>query len=310
MTEGKASYPWRKGLGLSLLSLFILLLALALIDHRYKSTSADLASNFRNLAKEEEILSRMRINLLKSADIEKAAVMADTDELSRSLADLSLKLANAVERDRIELGGIVKQTGKDNDGRFLDEFDRCWTELRKVDQVLLHFAVENTNFKAAALAFNQGSEAMDRLERCLTVIIDNSSQTSRGNQILRLANSALTAGFKVLYLQAPHIMAANDAEMDKIELEIRRFDELIRQSLEKLEDLVTEAGRAFVSDAVSAHADFERITAEVITLSRENTNIKSFELSLGRKSKIAVRCDEILGAFQAAVHARTFEATR
>lgn len=310
MKEGKASFPWRKSLGLSTLTVLILLLILVFIDFRYWNTSADLESLFRKMVRTEEILSRMRINLLKSAEIEKAAVMADTDDLSRSLAVQSSQLADSVERDRRELDGIVEQDTKGQQRKYLNEFDGCWTELRKIDKVLLGFAVENTNLKAASLAFSQGSRAMERLERSLTAIIDNAPQTSQGNQILRLANSALTAGFKVLYLQSPHIMAASDAAMDKMELEIRRFDELVKQSLEKLVDLIPEEDRVFVDDAVSAHADFERITTEVIRLSRENTNIKSFELSLGRKRKIAVQCDEILGAFQAAIHARTFEATR
>jgi len=310
MKEGKASIPWRKGLGLSAFTVLILFLILAFIDFRFGNSPADLESSFRKTARKEEILSRMRINLLKSGEFEKAAVMADTDELSRSLAEQSTELSEMVERDRLELGGIVEQAPKDPQRKFMNEFEACWTELRKIDKVLLRFAVENTNLKAASLAFNQGSKAMERLERNLTAIIDNSPRTSQGNQILRLANRAITAGLKALYLQSPHIMAASDAEMDKMELEIRRFDEVVKQSLEKLGDLVPGEDRVFMADAVSAHADFERITAEVIKLSRENTNIKSFELSLGRKRKIAVQCDEILGALQAAVHARTFEATR
>jgi len=52
------------------------------------------------------------------------------------------------------------------------------------------------------------------------------------------------------------------------------------------------------------------VTAEVIRLSRENTNVKSFELSLGRKRKIAAQCDEILISLQEAVRSREFKATR
>jgi hypothetical protein len=41
-----------------------------------------------------------------------------------------------------------------------------------------------------------------------------------------------------------------------------------------------------------------------------NTNIRSFELSLGRKRKIAAQCDEVLTGLQEAVLDRSFKATR
>jgi hypothetical protein len=52
------------------------------------------------------------------------------------------------------------------------------------------------------------------------------------------------------------------------------------------------------------------VTAEVIKLSRQNSNIKSLELSLGKKRKLTAQCDEILAALQETVQRRTFKATR
>jgi len=51
-------------------------------------------------------------------------------------------------------------------------------------------------------------------------------------------------------------------------------------------------------------------TREVIGLSRQNTNVKSFELSLGRKRKITAQCDEILSNLQEALRSKEFKATR
>jgi hypothetical protein len=62
--------------------------------------------------------------------------------------------------------------------------------------------------------------------------------------------------------------------------------------------------------AKTAFSEFMEVTAEVIKLSRQNSNIKSLELSLGKKRKVTAQCDEILVAFQEAVQSRTFKATR
>jgi hypothetical protein len=53
-----------------------------------------------------------------------------------------------------------------------------------------------------------------------------------------------------------------------------------------------------------------KVTGEVISLSRENTNVKSLELSLGKKRMISAQCEETLSALQEAIRSRTFKATR
>lgn len=304
------SFHGRAGLKLALLSGLILLLLLAFIGFRYKNTSPDLESLVSRIVKEEEILSRMRINLSKSADIEKSAVMAETDELSAALADQSQQTADAVERDRIELGRIILPSDEEKEKKLFNEFGSCWEDLRKIDKTLLQIAVENTNIKASTLSFTQGGKAMERFEKSLTDIIGDGSDGAHATRITRLACDALTAGLKAYNLHAPHIAASNDAVMDRIETEIGQSNKVVEESLKKLENLVSGKDMGSLREALSAYADFEKITAQVITLSRQNTNIKSFELSLGRKRKATIQCDEILAALQQVVHSRTFEATR
>jgi hypothetical protein len=77
-------------------------------------------------AKKIEILSRMRADLLKSVEAEKNAVMADTDESSRIFADQSRQAAEAIDRDRRELGLLIEKDHSDQEMKLLREFDRSW----------------------------------------------------------------------------------------------------------------------------------------------------------------------------------------
>jgi hypothetical protein len=52
------------------------------------------------------------------------------------------------------------------------------------------------------------------------------------------------------------------------------------------------------------------VNKEIVRLSRMNTNVKSLQLSLGRKRKIAAQCEEILNSLQNAIQSRSFKATR
>ena len=77
-----------------------------------------------------------------------------------------------------------------------------------------------------------------------------------------------------------------------------------------MKTLVAPEKEAAWQEARTAFDELVKVTAQVIDLSRQNTNIKSFELSLGRKRKISAQCGEILISLEEAVKAREFKATR
>ncbi len=77
-----------------------------------------------------------------------------------------------------------------------------------------------------------------------------------------------------------------------------------------LKALVPPGKQEAYQEAKTAFNELMKVTAQLIDLSRQNTNIKSFELSLGRKRKISAQCGEILVSLEEAVKGREFKATR
>jgi hypothetical protein len=288
----------------------VLVLVLVFMGIRYKDSSPVLQDFTGNIAKKVALLSGMRANLFNSEQAEKSAVMADTDEASLDFAEQSRRTADFVERDRLEFKSLLDRDHMDKELKLFQEFDSCWAELRKIDQVILEFAVQNTNLKAAALSFSQGREAMNRFEHALKILIHQDASGDKDSRIVILASDALAAGLRVHNLHAPHIVEARDEKMDEIEAEMRRSAETIDASLRELSELVSDENRASLQEAKAAYEEFAAVTAEVVRLSRRNTNVKSFALSLGRKRKMAAQCDEILIGLQEAVRSREFKATR
>jgi hypothetical protein len=262
------------------------------------------------ISKKLDILSRMHINLLRSVEAEKNAVMAETDEESQTFADQSLKTSDLVERDRREIGRLMDKDHSDQELKLLQEFDGCWVDFRKTDRELLDFAVKNTNLKAARLSFGPAGEAVNRFEKALNSLISIQPTSQADDRIPKLASRALTAGLKIHYLQAPHIAAADDRRMDTIEATIKQHEQEINEALKTLKTLVPPEKQGAYQEAKTAFNELMKVTSQVIDLSRQNTNIKSFELSLGRKRKISAQCDEILVSLEEAVKAREFKATR
>ena len=109
-----------------------------------------------------------------------------------------------------------------------------------------------------------------------------------------LSYEALTAGLKILALHKPHIEEADDQEMDKIEQSIKSYNESARKALGSLRSIADPSDNEDLKNAETAYERFMNLTAEVLKLSRMNTNIKSADLSLGKLRLISSQCQEIL----------------
>jgi hypothetical protein len=252
----------------------------------------------------------MRVNLLKSIEMEKNAVMALTDEESQLFADQSVAASAVVEQNLKQLNSLIDSDPMQDERNLAIEFNNCWTELRKLDQVILEHAVQNTNLKAASLSREKGAEAMQRFEHALNDVIKSYSGTPNEGRVARLIFHAITAGLKIYNLHSFHIAEAGDEKMDQIETQMETEENEASKSLDELASIVGEKSRHALLQAKTAFSEFMEVTAKVIKLSRQNSNIKSLELSLGKKRKVTAQCDEILVAFQEAVQSRTFKATR
>jgi hypothetical protein len=300
--KGRSAVLWGIGISVGIL-LFVVILI-------YHETHLPLEDTYKNIMKKSELLSQMRIDLLKSVEMEKNAVMAVTDTESQEFADQSLAASAAVEQNLKLLQPLVDATSLPDEKKFIIEFSKCWTELRMLDQVILELAVQNTNLKAANLSQGKGAESLGRFEQALEDVIRSCSGTLHEGRVTRLSYRAITAGLKIYNLHSPHIAEASDEKMDQIEMKMKMEENEASKSIDELAGLVGEKNRDALLKVKAAFAEFMEVTAQVVKLSRQNSNIKSLQLSLSKKRKIAAVCDEILAAFQEDVQSRTFKATR
>jgi hypothetical protein len=98
--------------------------------------------------------------------------------------------------------------------------------------------------------------------------------------------------------------------MDGIEKIIQENDTAVRRSLGEIRRLLPSGKTGILQQAEASYDAFMEVTGRVLDLSRQNTNIKSLDLSLNRKRKITSQCEEILASLQEAVQSRSFKATR
>ncbi len=270
-----------------------------------------LTTNYEKALKETELVSSMKTNLLASAEAEKSSVMADTDEDSQAFAEQSKKAADAVDRARREMSALLKAGNSRPEMNAFEQFNSCWEKLREVDGEILPLAVQNTNLKAMRLSFVPAGEAIKGMEAALNQLMNASGSLPVALQITRLCSVAEVNALNIYLLQAPHIAETADAEMDRIEASMKQYDEQVNGALEDLRSLVDEGGRALLSKAEASYEEFRKINAQIIDLSRKNSNIRSFAISLGRKRNATAQCLDALSGLEKAVQESiTFKATR
>lgn len=210
-----------------------------------------------------EMVNQIRLSLESAAEAEKSAVMAITDEDSQSFADEARTETAKAERVRRELEKISKP-GE------LDSFSKTFAEFQRVDGEVLDLAVKNTNLKASALAFGPATAAAKELSVALPDC------------------EARIAVWRLLSLLPPHIAEEGDAKMDTMEAEMAQIDRQIQRSLDN-------------DAAKSAYEKFSGLRAQIIKLSRENTNVRSLTLSLTQKRNVTAECQAALAALQQAI---------
>jgi hypothetical protein len=263
----------------------------------------------QRLVESRRLAADVRVQFTKAADASNRAVMADTDEASVAFAHEAEQATQAVEKDTSTLAPILGGLGYANEAQLLEEFNRRFAEYRALDRNILELAVENTNLKAQRLSFGPAQEAAGAFRDSLTAIaaLDPAKDTWR---MKALVATALAAVREIQVLQAPHIAEADEAAMTRMEKQMATEEASARSALATLGTMTQPASRAHLAAATAALDRFMGLNAQIIALSRRNTNVRSLALTLGQKRTLTAACEDRLQALQAALAKREFTATR
>jgi len=287
-----------------------LALILFAVFAKFGDSSPSVSTGYKAVLARKELLARMRLQLLKSVEMEKSAVMALANPKSVEYANQSRVASAAVDQDLAALRSLVDNGFMANEKKLFEEFAVCWMELGKVDQITLLRTVANANLRAAVLSRGRGEESMHRFEEALASIHASSAGSPDAGQVAVQASRALIAALKIFNLHTPYIIEVNSAEMGLIETRIHAEEQVASQSLAALEELSGNEKAEEIAQAKASFAEFVDVTSQVMQLSRQNSDIASLMLSLEKKRIIAAQCDDILTALEETINHKTSEATR
>ena len=271
-------------------------------------TTAPLETSIQRFVDANKLAGDLLVQFSKAGDAANRAVMADTDETSVASAGEAQQATEAVQKDSAALRSLLTSLQYANELRLLDDFDKQFAEYRTLDRSVLDLAVENTNLKAQRLSFGPASEAADAFRTSLDAVMPTTQ--SDAWRVKALAATAVAAVLEIQALQAPHIAASDDAVMTRIEGRMTAAAGVARDQLTMLAGPTAASSRTQLAAASAALDRFLDLNAQLIALSRRNTNVRSLALSLGQKRARTAACEDSLRALQDALSKRGFSATR
>ena len=247
--------------------------------------------------------AQMRLNLALASEAEKSAVLAVTDEESRAFADQARTATAEVEWKHQELEKLLAAGGTQDEKDLLAQFSTVFAEFQRIDHDLLALAVKNTNIKAYNLAYGPAMDALNTMNTGLLRLLEKSNGTVVSQKVHASVYAAINGAWQIQVLLPQHIAEESDKKMDELDRHMVTLDQSVRQALATLAEIKILSGDPDLKTATAKYAEFSEIRGRIPALSRENTNIRSLALSLGRKRKVMFLCQDALAALQQAIQA-------
>jgi hypothetical protein len=245
------------------------------------------------------------VQFTKAVDAANRAVMADTDDASVAFARQAEQAKQAIRKDTGELRPILQSLGYADEMQLLDEFGRRFASYEALDHTILDLAVENTNLKAQRLSFGPAQEAANAFREALAAVAPL-DERKEGWHAKALVATALASVREIQVLQAPHIADPDDAVMTRIEKQMLTSEADARSALASLVPIAQPASRPRLAAATAALDRFMSVNAQIVALSRRNTNVRSLALSLNQKAPLIKACEDSLTRLQEALQKRGF----
>jgi Four helix bundle sensory module for signal transduction len=288
-----ANVPWL------LAGVVFLALLVVLVWHFRQDTAP--AQQLAAKATRVDLVGQMQLALASASEAEKSAVLAITDQDSQTYADQARASTLEVERESGELGPLLEATGIQGERELLRQFSEAFGKFRRVDDEVLSLAVQNTNLKAYALLFGPAAETVAEMDAALSRVVAKHGGLADAKKAMALGSGARIGVLRIQILLAPHIAEESDAKMDQMEATMAREEVDVRKDLDDLVALEQPEASADLTTAASSFAHYVEIKAQILKLSRANTNVRSLALSLKEKRKAMSVCLDALASLKQAI---------
>ena len=257
------------------------------------------------------LVNAMRLALAANSEAQNSAVMATGGQDLKSFADQARAATAALAREQSELEKLLQQSGDVHEVELMVRVTQTLSDFQRIDKQLLELATQNSNRKAYRLAFGPAMKLLQEMDDTLSRVAIKDAELSPENklQVLKLASDARIGALRMQVLLLPHIAEESDSKMDQFEQQLAGEDQKLRENFASLSALVPESEKPTIAVAISKFGEFDTLKAQIIKLSRANTDLKAVALALNEKRKAMLACQDALVALERAIQAEPVTTT-
>lgn len=231
---------------------------------------------------------------LSSVRAQKNSILSNDDQESLRLADEAREWSAKTEKHRQELAGRASVRDNPSARSLFTEFERHWDEYRRLEAEILELSEQNTNVKAAGVAYGALLEKLGAIDRALEGLADEwerrIAERKEGATVedwrtlaahVRQVERLIDSGHELFVSIGRHLAARGDREKSQFESEYARRKERMSEQLGALSAIVRGDDRRAVDQIQSLWVEVGSLADQALTYSRINSNARSFELSMG-----------------------------
>lgn len=271
------------------------------------ASSCEAPASLTRLIEARRLNAALHVAFSRSIEAGNRAVMAVDDGAAAAAAAEARESMAAVDQHRADLQQVLQALAYDDDRARLDAFGQRFDEYRRLTDEVLTLVVENTNVKAQRLAFGPGAEAAGQFRAAL----DAAAASAGGDKCNAREQAARgwAAVAEIRALQPRHIQEAEDEPMSRMEAEMTALAAAARAAVDGLSRCLPSMASP-LADGRAALDRFMTVHAEIVDLSRRNSNVRALALALGRRRTLAAEAEVELDSLEKALAAHEFRATR
>ena len=238
-------------------------------------------------AKKIKLAARINQNLLEIARAEKNIVLAKNQQEMDVYATFTERILNEMHDRRKLLRELTDPKGQS----LLDNFTQVWNQYLLVNEQVRELTRINANVKAKNLSQNEARSVFEQASNLITSLLERN--TDEAASLIDIKNLLVTSqrirqAFRIhRYLvevqraEKNLILANTQQEMNEYASATETLLIELDRSLKELTEIVSDKSESDLYRFKERYEQYVHLNQQVRDLSRENSNVRAFELSSG-----------------------------
>ncbi|MFT7287436.1 MAG: signal transduction histidine kinase/CheY-like chemotaxis protein [Halieaceae bacterium] len=249
-----------------------------------------------------KLAARINQNLLEIARAEKNIVLSKDQREMDTYSAFTERTLDEMRDRRQRLRDLTDIEGQS----LLDSFSTVWSEYLLVNEKIRELTKINSNVEAKTLSQNEAREVFDQASDSIVTLLNRSlgapgpltDLQDRSLTARRIEQAALIHRYlsEIQRAEKNLILASTRQEMDLYEASSVGLQTKIDQSLKQLNEIVSDESRNDLFRFIDRYDRYMRLNQQVQKLSRENSNVRAFDLSTGDGRRLIDRAQGLMAA--------------